>query len=195
MKTFEERYQAWIEDRLSGQEAEAFERELDARAVPADESADSEKLGAWLRRCAAPPQLTNGEFFNHQLMARIAAEEQSVQPHRAAERQGWTLPWAHLAWAALCMILLGFALYRSPVPPAGVSAPREAGLATASLPPGAGGGAGASSPRPSAYHAEVLDVRAFDPNISATAVRMGQDDVTVVWLDGLDYLPDDYQLQ
>jgi hypothetical protein len=41
----------------------------------------------------------------------------------------------------------------------------------------------------------VFAAHAFDPNVYVTPVRSEKDGLTVVWLDGLDYLPDSYQLQ
>jgi hypothetical protein len=47
----------------------------------------------------------------------------------------------------------------------------------------------------STYFATVVDSRTFDPTISANTVYDPQDNVTVLWIDGLDYLPADYALQ
>ncbi len=196
MTTFEERYNAWIEDRLSGPEAAAFERELEARPAPAEERRDSAKLGALLRQHAAPPRLTNGDFFNHQLMARIAADERVAAPRPVARWDAWKWSMPHLGWAGVCALLLCFTLSRSVVAPSGPpSAIPVVATMGAALSPIAGGGAGPSAAGPLAYSAQVLDVHAADPSISATAVHFDQEDVTVLWLDGLDYLPDDYQLQ
>ena len=41
----------------------------------------------------------------------------------------------------------------------------------------------------------MVDARTFEPTISATTVYDPRDNVTVLWLDGLDYLPADYVLQ
>jgi hypothetical protein len=52
-----------------------------------------------------------------------------------------------------------------------------------------------------AYIAQVISARSADPNISATAFQThpsqggeaASDDMTVVWLDGLDYVPENAQ--
>jgi hypothetical protein len=47
----------------------------------------------------------------------------------------------------------------------------------------------------SPYFATVVDSRTFDPGISANTVYDPRDNITVLWIDGLDYLPADYALQ
>ena len=47
----------------------------------------------------------------------------------------------------------------------------------------------------SPYFATVVDSRTFDPTVSASTVYDPRSNVTVLWLDGLDYLPADYALQ
>jgi len=47
----------------------------------------------------------------------------------------------------------------------------------------------------SAYFATVVDARTFENNVSASTVYNSRDNVTVLWLDGLDYLPADSVVQ
>ena len=47
----------------------------------------------------------------------------------------------------------------------------------------------------SPYFAEVIDARPMAAGITANTVYTPEDNVTVIWLDGLDSLPPDYQLQ
>lgn len=42
---------------------------------------------------------------------------------------------------------------------------------------------------PPEYYAEILKSTTSDPAISAVAVHSEQDNVTVLWIDGLDYVP------
>jgi hypothetical protein len=42
---------------------------------------------------------------------------------------------------------------------------------------------------PPEYYARILKATTSDPAISAVAVHSQQDDVTVLWIDGLDYIP------
>ncbi|RYD76436.1 MAG: hypothetical protein EOP84_16885 [Verrucomicrobiaceae bacterium] len=65
MKTFEERYTAWMNDQLTGPELEAFEKELDQRPVPAgmESERESRLLGDLLRTHLAAPALTRDQVF------------------------------------------------------------------------------------------------------------------------------------
>ncbi len=168
MKTFEEKYTAWIDGTLSGTELAEFEKELEAGA--ADDKAGALKLGELLRSHGAAPPLTNTEFFNSRLMEQIAAE---TKPANApAQGRGWfqwTLP--RMAWAGACCLAMTFALYATMV--------RE------SLQP---------PPTETEYVAKVLEMRTDDPSITATALHSKENDVTVIWLGGLNYLPDTYGL-
>ena len=47
----------------------------------------------------------------------------------------------------------------------------------------------------SPYFAQVIDARPLAEGVSADTVYTARDNVTVVWLGGLDYLPADYKLQ
>ena len=187
MKTFEERYTAWLDRQLHGDELHAFEREL-AESHP-DAFADRDEahaLSGMLRRYGAAPALTGGEFFNTQLQERIARDER--QAERAPARPWFSFPWAlpHLAWASACCLLLSFTIYRTWVVPsqqaqpglaAGVAAP--AGLEISAV----------------KYDDSQMKAEAGAPDIYATPVHSKKDGVTVLWIDGLDYLPATYNLQ
>jgi hypothetical protein len=56
-------------------------------------------------------------------------------------------------------------------------------------------GALAESKDDASYFAEIVDVRTEDPNVFASTVYTPTDNVTVLWLEGLDYLPASYALQ
>lgn len=173
MKTFEERYTAWIDGKLSGPELEAFEKELDQRPVSEVElEQETQLLGDLLRAHSAAPAMANPEFFNHQIMARIQAD----QPRAKNEGTHWLFGWpfARLAWAGAAAAVLGWVVAKTilPVVPGSPAAPHE-----------------------SAYFAQVIEASSPDPNISATVVRSDEDNVTVLWLDGMDYLPASYELQ
>ncbi|MDB6153827.1 MAG: putative transrane anti-sigma factor [Chthoniobacteraceae bacterium] len=164
MKTFEERYTAWIDGKLSGSELAGFERELDATAPP--DKASAQQLGDLLRRHSDAPALPNADFFTHQIMHRIASENPEPQRRRS---WSWSIP--RLAWAGALSLLLAGALFKTIILP--------------------------DVPKPvvDPYFAEIVDVRTFDPNISATPVYNPKDNVTVLWIEGLDYLPASYKLQ
>lgn len=165
MKTFEERLTAWIDGELEGPALEQFEQELAANPSAASEKAAAHRLGGLLREHGAP-ELTNTDFFNHQLMERIRSDD--AHPATAAPRTFWSIP--RMAWAGAFSLLIALALFRFVVPPSGER----------------------NQPA-SHYLAELLDVRAVDPSISATGIE--KDAVAVVWLEGLDYLPESYALK
>jgi len=170
MKTsdFEEQFTAWLDGRLPVEEGAAFEKELLARGFdPAAERHAAGQLGKMLRQHSPAPVLGNAEFFNHQLLHRIA-EEQPATSVAAPRRAWWSLP--RMAWAGMACLLLSAALFLAIIPH-GTPVDR------------------------SDYFAQVLDARPGDDSISADTVYTARDNVTVVWLDGLDYLPADYQLQ
>jgi anti-sigma factor RsiW len=162
MKPFEEQFTAWVDDKLTGAELAAFEKQLAEHPEAAAEKEAAQRLGTLLRDHATVPKLSNPDFFNHQLMQRIAAETPQAA---VAERRTpfWSLP--RLAWAGAFSLALAFALYKSTI--------------RVGTPPGPD----------SQYFAQVVEAWPSDPSISATTVYSSEDNVTVVWLDGLDYIP------
>lgn len=164
MKTFEEKYTAWVDGKLSGEELAAFEKELAATPDAAADKAEAQRLGAFLRQHDTPPSLSNGDFFNHQLLHRIAAESADERPAR--RWWNWSLPQLVLAGAA--SLAIAAALFKTLIP--------------------------AGSEQRSDYFAEIVDARTNDPGISATPVYTPRENVTILWLDGLDYLPASYKL-
>jgi anti-sigma factor RsiW len=169
MKTseFEQQFTAWLDGQLSAEAAAAFETELRARGFdPAAERAAVEKTASLLARHSTTPALPNAEFFNHQLLHRIEQEERATAVEKPS-RSWWTLP--RLAWSGAFSLLIAAVMFKAMIP--------------------------VSSPERSPYFATVVDARTFEPTISATTVYDPRDNVTVLWLDGLDYLPADYVLQ
>lgn len=175
MKTFEERYTAWIDGRLTGPELEAFEKELEDREEAEADKRGAHRLGDLLRTHGTAPAMPNPDFFNHQLMARIAAE----QPRQTTGSGGgrWFFSWPFMRLAAIggVALALGLMLVRTNMPEA--PAPRT------------------TMPSQPPYFAQILETQTDDPNISATVLHSEQDNVTVLWLDGMEYLPATYALQ
>ncbi len=171
MKTFEENYTAWIDGKLSGAELAAFERELEGHP---DAQADREsalKLGEFLRRNSGGAPLAHPDFFNHQILQRIEAEKNS------APARGWEWSWPRFAWAGLAALLVAVFLFKVWIP----TESQPLGFAeSGSVAPG---------------FAEIVRVRAGDPSISVTPMYDLRDNVTVLWLEGLDYLPASYKLR
>jgi len=145
------------------------ERGLD----PATERASSEKLHRLLHENSAAPEMKHADFFNRQLMYRIE-QEQRAEARPEAEPAGFWRLFAlpKLAWAGLACLLIAGVMYKTLIPTSGPS-PLEQ----------------------STYFATVVDSRTFDPTISANTVYDPRDNITVLWIDGLDYLPADYALQ
>ena len=70
MKTFEEKWTAWIDDELSDAERAEFEASLDDREAALAEKNQAQKLSALLKEELRAPAMGNEEFFHHQLRSR-----------------------------------------------------------------------------------------------------------------------------
>lgn len=160
MKISEEKYTAWIDGQLSGEELAAFEKELGPDALA--DKADALKLGNLLRTHVSAPAMANADFFNHQVLTEIQAPAAPARQTRSGS--GWALP--RMAWAGAGCMAIVLALYLTVV--------RHSMQAPMSE---------------SEYLANVLEMRTGDPAISARSFSSKQNDVTVIWLDGLTYLP------
>ena len=168
MKTFEERFTAWVDGQLTGTELVEFEKELAAHPEAAADRAEARKLGDLLRAQPAP-KMGNGDFFNHQLLQRIAAETPRAAAPAQARGWFWSLP--RLARAGAAGLAIAGGLFKTLIP--------------TGLPPGA----------KSDYYAEVVELWPGDPSISACTVYSPEENVTVVWIEGLDYIPPTYALK
>ena len=74
MKTFEEKWTAWLDGELSEQERLEFEASLPDKTAAEVEKRDARKLGTLLKEQLGAHVLSNADFFNHQLQQRIAQE-------------------------------------------------------------------------------------------------------------------------
>lgn len=180
MKPFEELYTAWIDGRLEGEELAEFERTLPDRTAAEADRAEARSCGEFLRRHAAAPSLSNADFFSHQLLERIAAEERlAAPPAAAAPSRARFFSWPGLVWAAACCALTLVAGYYvgqndrfHRVPITGTS------IAEAGTVP---------------YDASIIQASSEDPGVSTTV--LDSDGMAVLWVDGLEYLPASYTLQ
>jgi anti-sigma factor RsiW len=169
MKAFEEKFTAWADGKLTGDELADFERELSRHPdAPADKAA-AQKLRTLLRAHSAAPRLGNADFFNLQVMQRVEAELPKPKAGGGAKRAGWFTPLSRLVWAGAACLLIAFALFKAWIPVG--QAPK------------------------SDYFAQVIETWPADDSISATTLYNPEDDVTVLWLDGLDYIPASHKLQ
>jgi hypothetical protein len=168
MKTFEEKWTAWLDGQLNGRELSEFEATLPDKAAAEAEKAEARKLGALLKRELGVSALTNEEFFSHQLRETI--RESSV-PSAEREARGstwWTIPrllWTGTASLAVFLIFTIFVI-------------RDKNPAEESQ-----------------YLTQILNARVdpvVSPNATVSMFEVKQDRVTVLWTEGLQSLPADY---
>lgn len=160
-----EKFTAWIDGELTGKDLVEFEMNLPGNA--AAEKADAQKLGALLRQYAAAPELANGDFFNHQLLEKIANSERSTLPaYRSAVSVFKRSPLARFAWIGAACLLVAFVLYSTIIP----FGPKK-------------------MPTASDYMAQVLSAESGQKGITATAFHSKKANLTVLWLNGMNYIP------
>jgi hypothetical protein len=169
MKTFEEKWTAWLDGLLSGTDLAEFEASLPDKAAAEAEKRDAKKLGALLKEQLGGRVLSNEEFFSHQLSEKIARESAAPSGSDAEEVSTWwtirRLFWAgatSLALFVICAVLV----LRDKNPS-----------------------------EQSQYLTQILNMR-VDPTISPDATisvfEAKQDRVTVIWTEGLQSLPPEY---
>lgn len=169
MKTFEEKFTAWVDGKLDGQELAGFEKELEKQPGAQADKQEAHRLGELLRNTPAPP-LTNPDFFNHQLFERIAAET----PRSPAPKKRSAFPpplWQLIS--AGCVLLIAAGLLFKLVIPVG--------------PP--------TVPSGSPYFAQIVETWPAGTNVSVSTVYRPEDNLTVVWLEGLEFIPGSQQIQ
>ncbi len=170
MKTFEEKFTAWIDGQLTGKELAEFEASLPDRAAAEAEKQEALKLGALLKEELRAPAMPNEEFFHHQLRQEITRDAAPpVRPMESRPRETWwtigRLVWTGAASLAVFMVCTFFIL--RPNNPGGEST----------------------------YLTQIKSAR-VDPNVSPNAnvsvFEKKDDRVTVLWVNGLESLPSDY---
>jgi anti-sigma factor RsiW len=170
MKTFEEKWTAWVDGELTEAESAEFEASLDDRAAAEAERLRAQKLGTFLRAQLQPRAMGNEEFFHHQLRERIAAES-GASPSGAKPRlreSWWTirrLVWTGATSLAIFAVCTFLVMREKP------------------------------APEQSQYLSQILNAK-VDSNVSPYATvsifQTKQDHVTVLWVDGLKSLPAEY---
>jgi len=167
MKTFEEKWTAWIDDQLTGRELEEFLASLPDRRAAEAEKQNAKQVGSLLREQAIA--LSNADFFSHQLRERLDRENAPMRSEPEAIQAGW---WTirrlllggitSLAVFAICTVLV----FRERTPSS-----------------------------QSQYLTQILEYR-VDPTVSPNATismfEKKDDHVTVLWVDGLQSLPPEY---
>ena len=170
MKTFEEKWTAWLDGELSGDELAEFEASLPDRAAAEAEKRDAHKLGVFLKEQLQGRAMGNEEFFHHQLRERIAGDaREAIVPEKAgATRALWPigrLVWVGATSLAIFCVCTFFVL-------------REKGPTDQSQ-----------------YLTQILNARvdpAVSPNATISMFESKKDKVTVLWVDGLQSLPSEY---
>src|SRR6266487_1458210 len=169
MKTFEEKWTAWLDGQLSDRESAEFEASLPNKAAAEAEKAEAKKLGLLLKRELGPQALLNEEFFNHQIRERIARESAGESRKRGVEvSPWWTIPrllWTGAASLAVFLVMAIFVM-------------RDKNPAEQSQ-----------------YLTQILNARVdpvVSPNATISMFEAKEDRVTVLWTEGLQSLPADY---
>jgi hypothetical protein len=110
MKTFEERYTAWIDGALPEEEKAVFEREHPDLAGEREQGAAFRKL---LCEHLRAPKLSNPDFFNSELLRQIEREQAGASKGRT-RRTWFGLP--RLVWAGFGSALAAIAVVAMFVP-------------------------------------------------------------------------------
>jgi hypothetical protein len=170
MKTFEEKWTAWIDGKLTGEELAEFKASLPDLNAAKLEKEDSLKLGNLLRRELGLQPMTNADFFNHQLRTQIDKESAAPATREASPAR---MPWwsiGRLAWAgAASLAIFGLCTFF-------VMRDDNVGGQSGSL-------------------TQIMNTR-LDPDVGPDATvsifDRKEDKVTVIWVDGLQTLPSEY---
>jgi anti-sigma factor RsiW len=168
MKTFEEKWTAWLDGQLSGRELAEFEASLPDKAAAEAEKANARRLGVFLKRELGATALTNEEFFSHQLRDRIRQSSAPSAQREAKASTWWTIPrllWTGTASLAVFLVFTIFVI-------------RDKNPAEESQ-----------------YLTQILNARVdpvVSPNATVSMFEVKQDRVTVLWTEGLQSLPADY---
>src|SRR5204863_9755555 len=103
MKTFEEKWKAWLDGQLSGRELAEFKASLPDKPAAEAEKADAKKLGIFLKRELGAPALPSEEFFSHQLRERIRESSVPSAKREAKAPTWWTSP--RLLWTGTVSVV------------------------------------------------------------------------------------------
>ncbi|HEY6842030.1 MAG TPA: hypothetical protein VI114_12480 [Chthoniobacterales bacterium] len=117
MKTFEEKYTAWLDGTLTGEPLQSFENEHPSIQP---EKTEYLKLKNLLRENLPGRELENAEFFASQIMEQIKRE--TAAAGKSSGRRWFGLP--RLAWGGIGALGVGFALFFTMIPRGDFSDPR-----------------------------------------------------------------------
>jgi anti-sigma factor RsiW len=169
MKTFEEKWTAWIDGELTGAELAQFEASLPDKAAAEAEKRDVQKLGSFLKEHLPCRAMGNEEFFHHQLRERMAIDAGGVRRESSGGGRVWwpirRLVWVGATALAIFSVCTVFVMRES--------APTDQ----------------------SQYLSQILNARvdpAVSPNATISMFESKEDKVTVLWVEGLQSLPSEY---
>ena len=170
MKTFEEKWTAWLDGELSGDELAEFEASLPDKAAAEAEKRDAHKLGSFLKEQLQGRAMGNEEFFHHQLRERIAADARAANVPVEAGAKPALWPLGRLVWVgATCLAIFCVCTF---------FVLREKGPTDQSQ-----------------YLTQILNARvdpALGPDATISMFESKEDKVTVLWVEGLQSLPSEY---
>lgn len=166
MKTFEQKWTAWLDGELTGKELSKFEASLPDKSAAEAEKHDALKLSALLKTHLQAPALTNAEFFGHQIRESIRRE--SAEQNEPRQRGSW---WTvgRLAWVGATALVI-FGVFTLLI----VEEPDQP---------------------PSDYLTQITHTQVdptANPYATTAVLEAKKDKVTVLWVEGLKSLPADY---
>lgn len=170
MKTFEEKWTAWLDGELTGDELAQFEASLPDKAAAEAEKRDARKLGSFLKDQLQAPAMGNEEFFHHQLRERIASDARASAGPEQPDKKAALWPLGRLVWVgatalAIFSVCTFFVMREKP------------------------------QTDQSEYLTQILNTRidpAMSPNATYSMFESKEDKVTVLWVEGLQSLPAEY---
>jgi hypothetical protein len=171
MNTFEEKWTAWIDGELSDAERVEFEASLEDRLAAETEKMQAHKLSALLKKELQPVTMSNQEFFHHQLLSQIQSETRKspeAGPIEQIRESWWTirrLLWTGATSLAIFIVCAIVVIREQP------------------------------EPDQSQYLTQILNAKVdstINPHATVSIFQTKQDQVTVLWVDGLKSLPADY---
>jgi hypothetical protein len=169
MKTFEEKWTAWVDGELVGAELAEFEASLPDMAAAEAEKREAQKLGTFLQEHLPCRAMGNEEFFQHQLRERIAADAGDGRRESAGGGRVWwpirRLVWVGATALAIFSVCTFFVMREKP------------------------------ATEQSQYLSEILTARVdpvVSPNATISMFKSKEDKVTVLWVEGLQSLPSEY---
>ncbi|HVE17271.1 MAG TPA: hypothetical protein VNB29_11075 [Chthoniobacterales bacterium] len=159
MKTFEEKYTAWLDGALEERERVEFEASLPDREEALRDREDWGKLRGVIRESLAPEPMPHADFLNGQVLAAIGREQPASRPARA-----W-FPVGRLAWSGAFLLAVA-AVFSAVILPNITRTPGE-----------------------DQYISKIIAAHATDPKLGAYAFAAPGGKGAVLWVQDAGYIP------